>query len=258
MEEEKESEEYFEHFHVTADKGQAILRIDKFLSDRLPNFSRNRIQQAAKSGNIKVNGNTIKSNYKVKPLDEISLVMPYPPRDKEVLGEDIPLDIIYEDDELLVINKAAGMVVHPGYGNFSGTLVNALVYHFDQLPELEGNEGRPGLVHRLDKNTTGLMVIAKTEFALSHLAKQFFDRTTDRRYQALVWGNVEEDEGKIESVKAVQQVLLVCGKKLHLSLALQDGFADPRRASPTASRACRHTRNYFFQTCRSIDRCVLK
>ena len=198
MDEEKDSEEYFEHFHVSADKGQSLLRIDKFLSDRLPNFSRNRIQQAAKSGNIKVNGDTIKSNYKVRPYDEISFVMPYPPRDKEVKGEDIQLDIVYEDEELLVLNKPANMVVHPGYGNFSGTLVNALVYHFDQLPELKGNEGRPGLVHRLDKNTTGLMVIAKTEFALSHLAKQFFDRTTDRRYQALVWGNLEEDEGRIE------------------------------------------------------------
>lgn len=197
-EEQEENDDLFEHHNIIVDKGQEFLRIDKFLNDRLPNTTRNKIQQAATSGNIVVNGEEVKPNYKVKPLDEISIVLPYPPREKEIVPENIPLDIVYEDDTLLVLNKPANMVVHPGYGNYSGTLVNALIYHFQNLPEAEGNEGRPGLVHRLDKNTTGLMVIAKTEEALSHLAKQFFDRTSDRRYQALVWGDVNEDEGRIE------------------------------------------------------------
>jgi 23S rRNA pseudouridine1911/1915/1917 synthase len=195
---EQEEEELFEHHKIIADKGQTVIRIDKFLSDRLPNSSRNKIQQAAQSGNVVVNGNTVKPNYKIKPYDEVSIVMPYPPRETELKAENIPLDIVYEDDTLLVLNKSANMVVHPGYGNFDGTLVNGLIYHFQNLPEMEGNEGRPGLVHRLDKNTTGIMVIAKTEYALSHLAKQFFDRTSDRRYQALVWGDLENDEGRIE------------------------------------------------------------
>ena len=198
MQEEEIDDELFEHYNIKADQGQAVLRIDKFLSDRLPNSSRSKIQDAANSGNILVNGNEVKANYKVKPLDEISIVMPYPPRETELLPENIPLDIIYEDDTLLVINKPSEMVVHPGYGNYDGTLVNALIYHFQNLPEADGNEGRPGLVHRLDKNTTGIMVIAKTEHALSHLSKQFFDRTSDRRYQALVWGDLKEDEGVIE------------------------------------------------------------
>ena len=192
------NEDLFEHHKIIVDKGQEFLRIDKFLSDRLPNSTRNKIQQAANSGNIVVNGKEVKPNYKVKPFDEISIVLPYPPREKELVPENIPLDIVYEDDTLLVLNKPPNMVVHPGYSNYSGTLVNALIYHFQNLPEADGNEGRPGLVHRLDKNTTGLMVIAKTEEALSHLAKQFFDRTSDRRYQALVWGDVEEEEGRIE------------------------------------------------------------
>lgn len=195
---EQEEEELFEHHKIIADKGQTVIRIDKFLSDRLPNSSRNKIQQAAQSGNVVVNGKTVKPNYKIKPYDEVSIVMPYPPRETELKAENIPLDIMYEDDTLLVLNKAANMVVHPGYGNFDGTLVNGLIYHFQNLPEMEGNEGRPGLVHRLDKNTTGIMVIAKTENALSHLAKQFYDRTSDRRYQALVWGDMEQDEGRIE------------------------------------------------------------
>lgn len=195
---EQEEEELFEHHKIIADKGQTVIRIDKFLSDRLPNSSRNKIQQAAQSGNVVVNGKTVKPNYKIKPYDEVSIVMPYPPRETELKAENIPLDIIYEDDTLLVLNKPANMVVHPGYGNFDGTLVNGLIYHFQNLPEMEGNEDRPGLVHRLDKNTTGIMVIAKTEYALSHLAKQFYDRISDRRYQALVWGDMENDEGRIE------------------------------------------------------------
>lgn len=191
-------DELYEHYNIVADKGQAVLRIDKFLSDRLPNSSRNKIQQAVTLGNVMVNKQVVKPNYKVKPFDEVSIVLPYPPRETELVPENIPLNIVYEDDEVLVLNKPSEMVVHPGYGNFSGTLVNALIYHFQNLPNAEGNEGRPGLVHRLDKNTTGIMVIAKTEHALSHLSKQFFDRTSDRRYHALVWGDLKEDEGVIE------------------------------------------------------------
>lgn len=198
MKEEELEDEMFEHFRFIADKGQGVLRIDKFLSDRIQNSSRNKIQQAATNGNILVNGVVVKANYKVKPEDEVSIVMEYPPREFELKAENIPLDIIYEDDEVVVLNKPSEMVVHPGYGNFEGTLVNALIYHFQNLPEAKGNEGRPGLVHRLDKNTTGLMVIAKTDEALANLSKQFFDRTTDRRYQALVWGDVKEEEGRIE------------------------------------------------------------
>jgi 23S rRNA pseudouridine1911/1915/1917 synthase len=198
MMEGQEDEELFEHYKYIADKGQAVLRIDKFLNDRLPNTSRNKIQDAANDGNVKVNGEVVKPNYKVKPLDEISIVLPYPPRVIELIPQNIPLDILYEDDTLLVLNKPSEMVVHPGFGNFDGTLVNALIYHFNNLPEADGNEGRPGLVHRLDKNTTGIMVIAKTERALTHLAKQFADRTSSRTYQALVWGDMKSDSGRIE------------------------------------------------------------
>lgn len=191
-------EELYEHYNFVADPGQEPLRIDKFLIDRMPNTSRNKIQSAAKSGNILVNDNEVKPNYKVKPNDSISIVLPYPVRETEILPENIPLDIVYEDDTVLVLNKPADMVVHPGFNNYSGTLVNALVYHFDSLPQRDDYAGRPGLVHRLDKNTTGLMVIAKTEHALAHLAKQFFDRTSKRKYYALVWGDFEEDEGTVE------------------------------------------------------------
>lgn len=191
-------EELFEHHKFIVDKGQEMVRIDKFLMDKIANTSRNKIQIAAKNGNILVNKKEVKSNYKVKPADEISVVFPYPIREIELIPQDIPLDIVFEDEHLIVINKPSNMVVHPGYGNYKGTLVNALVYHFDNLP-VRNDEfyGRPGLVHRLDKHTTGIMVVAKTEFALTHLAKQFYDRTTDRRYQALVWGNIEEDSGTI-------------------------------------------------------------
>jgi 23S rRNA pseudouridine1911/1915/1917 synthase len=190
---EENEEELFEHYRFRADPGQEILRIDKFLLDRLPNTSRNKIQFAAKNGNVLVNSETVKPNYRVKPRDEISIVMPYPIREIELIAENIPIEIIYEDDYLAIVNKPSNMVVHPGYGNYSGTLVNAMVYHFDNLPyRIQDYFGRPGLVHRLDKNTTGLMVIAKTEYALSHLAKQFSDRTTERRYNALVWGDIEE------------------------------------------------------------------
>lgn len=193
-----DSEELFEHHKVFVDAGQDMLRVDKFLMDKIPNTSRNKLQVAAKNGNILVNQKPVKSNYKVKPGDEVSIVLPYPVRELELIPEDIPLDIAYEDDEVIVVNKQHDMVVHPGYGNYKGTLVNALIYHFENLPELPSDYyGRPGLVHRLDKHTTGLLVVAKTEQALTNLAKQFYDRTTERRYWALVWGDIEED-GTIE------------------------------------------------------------
>lgn len=197
---EDQNEELFEHYRVVVDPGQALLRIDKFLLARIPNTSRNKLQLAAKNGNILVNGLAVKPNYKVRPADDISIVLPYPIREIELIAEDIPVDIVWEDDYLAIINKEANMVVHPGYGNYSGTLVNAMMYHFEKLPK-GGPNGptRPGLVHRLDKNTTGIMVIAKTENALVNLSKQFYDRTTiNRRYQAIVWGDVKLDEGEIE------------------------------------------------------------
>lgn len=191
---EEGGDELYEHYKFVADKGQEVVRIDKFLLDRMPNTSRNKIQIAAKNGNVLVNEKVVKQNYKIKPGDTVSIVLPYPVRELELIPQDIPLSIVYEDDDLIVINKPSDMVVHPGYGNYKGTLVNALVYHFENLPERKDNfYGRPGLVHRLDKHTTGLLVVAKTEEALNSLAKQFHDRTTERRYWALVWGDVKED-----------------------------------------------------------------
>jgi 23S rRNA pseudouridine1911/1915/1917 synthase len=174
-----------------------LLRIDKFLSDRLENTSRTRIQNAANAGNIQVNNKSVRPNYKVKPGDIVQVVLPTPPREIELIPENIPLSIVYEDDDVLVVNKKPGMVVHPAYGNYSGTLVNALMWHFRDLPLFNTGESRPGLVHRLDKNTTGILVIAKNEFALNRLSRQFFDRTTDRRYNALVWGIPDPLEGTI-------------------------------------------------------------
>lgn len=191
-------DELFEHHKVIADKGQEPLRVDKFLLNRLEGTSRNKLQQAAIQGYIHVNGTKVKSNYKVKPDDVVTVMFNNPPRELELIPQDIPLNIVYEDDDVLVLNKDAGMVVHPGYGNYTGTLVNALIYHFKNLP-LNGDDAtRPGLVHRIDKNTTGLMVIAKTEEALRSLSKQFFDRTIDRRYNALVWGELDNEKGTIE------------------------------------------------------------
>jgi 23S rRNA pseudouridine1911/1915/1917 synthase len=179
---------------VRTDKGQGLVRIDKFLYDRLEKTSRSRIQDACDSGFVKVNGVVAKSSYKIKPLDVITIELPYPVREVELKPENLPIEILYEDKDVIVLNKAAGMVVHPGHGNYTGTLVNALLYHFESLPEnKQHGVNRPGLVHRLDKLTTGVMVIAKNDYALSHLSKQFFDRTTDRKYLALVWGDVKED-----------------------------------------------------------------
>ena len=192
--ESEQEEELFEHHRFKADPGQEMIRIDKFLIDRLANTSRNKIQIAAKNGNIYVNGKKVKQNYRVKPGDEIAIVLPYPIREIKLIPQNIPIEIIYEDEDCLVVNKPSNMVVHPGYGNYSGTLINALVYHIDNLPKAPKDYyGRPGLVHRIDKHTTGLLVVAKTELALSNLASQFFERTTERRYYALVWGDLEKD-----------------------------------------------------------------
>lgn len=193
----EELDSFFEHYHYEVDKAQEAMRIDKFLNNRLPNTSRNRIQNAIKTGNIQVNHQAVKPNYKVRPFDEISVLLPDPPREKELQGENIPLDVVYEDEALMVVNKAAGMVVHPGFNNYSGTLVNALKYHFDQLPTGKNGHDRPGLVHRIDKDTSGLLVIAKDEFSMSHLAKQFFDHSVKRLYLALVWGNLNPPKGTI-------------------------------------------------------------
>ena len=187
----------FEHYRLTVDAGQSLLRIDKFLANRIDNASRSRIQAAADAGNILVNNTPVKPNYKVKPNDEILIVMDYPRRELKIIPEDIPLTIEYEDDQLVVINKPPGLVVHPGHGNYSGTLVNALAYYFRNLPLFNSEDPRPGLVHRIDKDTSGLMVVAKTEEAKNKLALQFFEKTTERRYQALVWGNVKDDEGTV-------------------------------------------------------------
>ncbi|NKI33384.1 RluA family pseudouridine synthase [Croceivirga thetidis] len=189
-------EDLFEHYSFEASKGQEPLRVDKFLMNFIENATRNKIQQAAKNGHIWVNDTQVKQNYRVKSGDKVKVLFEHPPYEFLLTPEDIPLDIVFEDDELLVVNKPAGMVVHPGHGNYSGTLINALVHHFQNLPK-NSNE-RPGLVHRIDKDTSGLLVVAKTEHAMAHLAQQFFDKTSEREYVALVWGNVTEEEGTIE------------------------------------------------------------
>jgi 23S rRNA pseudouridine1911/1915/1917 synthase len=194
--EQDSDDELYEHYTFTAEKGQQPLRIDKYLMNFIENSTRNKIQEAAKNGNIYVNDVPVKSNYKVKPFDVIRVLFEHPPYENLLTPENIPLNIVYEDDDLLVVNKEAGMVVHPGHGNYSGTLINALIYHFDNLPNNSSN--RPGLVHRIDKDTSGLLVIAKNEEAMTHLANQFFDKTSEREYVAIVWGNMEEDEGTIE------------------------------------------------------------
>jgi len=194
--EQEPEDELYEHYRFEAGKGQAPLRVDKFLMNLVENATRNKIQQAASAGNIYVNDVPVKSHYKVKANDVVRVLLEHPPYEYLLEPENIPLNIVYEDDQLLIVNKEPGMVVHPGHGNYSGTLVNALAYHFENLP-MNSSE-RPGLVHRIDKDTSGLLVIAKTEQAMSHLTKQFADKTSEREYIALVWGNVAEDEGTIE------------------------------------------------------------
>ena len=217
---ELEEEELFEHFKFEVPKGQTPLRIDKYLMGLIQNATRNKIQNAATEGNIFVNDATVKSNYKVKALDVVRVMLTHPPYENHIIAENIPLNIIYEDDALLLINKEPGMVVHPGHGNYTGTLVHALAYHFDNLP-MNSSE-RPGLVHRIDKDTSGLLVIAKTEAAMTHLAKQFEAKTSEREYIALVWGNVAEDKGTIEGNLA-----------RHLKDRMQMAvFADPEIGKP--------------------------
>ena len=193
-----ESAELYEHYRVVADKGQQLLRVDKFLMDHLKDSSRNRIQTAARAGFIHVNGQPVKSNYRVKPFDIVTLLLDRPRYENLIEAEDIPLDIVYEDSELLVVNKPAGLVVHPGCGNYTGTLVNAIAWHLKDNPNYDPNDPTVGLVHRIDKDTSGLLVVAKTPNAKTKLCLQFFNKTTRRRYNALVWGNLQEDEGRIE------------------------------------------------------------
>ena len=192
-----EGQELFEHFRFVVDKGQAIIRIDKYLVNCMSNTSRNRIQEAAEAGNILVNGKSVKSNYKAKPFDIITIVLTYPPSLFEIIPQDIPIKIVYEDEDIMLVDKQPNLVVHPGFGNFDGTLLNAVAYHMKDHPDFDPNDSRIGLVHRIDKDTSGLILIAKTEQAKSNLGKQFFNKTTQRRYQALVWGNVKENEGTI-------------------------------------------------------------
>lgn len=189
QDEDEDSQDLYEHFRFVSDKGQTILRLDKFLVDRMQNTARNRIQNAAKAGNILVNNIAVKPNYRVKPFDVVTIVLPNPPRETELLPEKIDLNIVYEDSDVLVINKTPGMVVHPGFGNFTGTLVNALMYYLG---------GKPYLVHRIDKDTSGLLLVAKNEMAQTYLAKQFFDHSIERKYYALVWGDFKEEEGTVE------------------------------------------------------------
>ena len=192
------SPELYEHFRVTVDKGQAPIRIDKYLFERIVNASRNRIQMAANNGYVMANGKPVKSSYKVKPLDVLTVMMDRPRYENDIIPENIPLDIVYEDDDLMVINKPAGLVVHPGCGNYHGTLVNAIAWHLRNVPTYDPNDPQVGLVHRIDKDTSGLLVIAKTPDAKTHLGLQFYNKTTKREYNALVWGIIDENEGTIE------------------------------------------------------------
>lgn len=193
----EEDEGLFEHYRIIADPNQQLLRLDKFLMTRLPNVTRNRLQAGIKDGFVKVNEQEVKPNYRVRPGDTITVNLPEPPRNEEIEPEDIPIDIVYEDDALLIVNKAPGMVVHPAHSNWSGTLVNALAFHLKNLPTGQNGEFRPGLVHRIDKNTSGLLVIAKTEEAMTFLAKQFADHSIERTYYGLVWGEPKEKKGTI-------------------------------------------------------------
>ncbi len=195
---EDQNSELFEHYRFVADKGQGMIRVDKYLAMHIVGVSRNRIQQAAEADCILVNNNPVKSNYRIKPLDVISVVMNRPPRELEIIPENIPLDVVYEDEDLMVINKPPGLVVHPGFGNYQGTMVNAIAYRLKDTPEYDSKDPRLGIVHRIDKDTSGLILVAKNAYAKTHLSAQFFNKTTKRQYIALVWGNVSDDEGRIE------------------------------------------------------------
>lgn len=199
----EEEKDLYEHFSLKVDKGQMLMRIDKFLMIRIENATRTKIQNSCDAGNVWVNGKPVKSNYKIKPLDQISIVLSVPPREVDIIPEDIPINVVYEDEYIVVVNKEPGMVVHPAYGHYRGTLVNALAYRFQHLPTSKTkltddlSIQRPGLVHRIDKNTSGIILVAKTELAMVRLAKDFFDRNLDRQYIAIVWGDVKEDEGTV-------------------------------------------------------------
>lgn len=193
------ADELYEHYNFIVDKGQSLLRIDKFLFNHIENVSRNKIQQAAKAGNILVNGIAEKQNYRVKPLDTVSVLMSQPPREMEVIPEDIPLNIVYEDSDLIIINKQPNMVVHPAYGNYTGTLVNALCFYFGEQTKIDGSKQNPFLVHRIDKDTSGIMIVAKNEYAQAKLSTQFYLHSIERKYHALVWGDMAKEEGTIES-----------------------------------------------------------
>lgn len=196
---EDHNSELFEHYRFVADKGQGMIRVDKYLAMHIVGVSRNRIQQAAEADCILVNNTPVKSNYRIKPLDVISVVMNRPPRELEIIPEDIPLDVVYEDEDLMVINKPPGLVVHPGFGNYQGTMVNAIAYRLKDTPEYDSKDPRLGIVHRIDKDTSGLILVAKNAYAKTHLSAQFFNKTTKRQYIALVWGNISDDEGRIEA-----------------------------------------------------------
>lgn len=196
---EDQNSELFEHYRFVADKGQGMIRVDKYLAMHIVGVSRNRIQQAAEADCILVNNTPVKSNYRIKPLDVISVVMNRPPRELEIIPEDIPLDVVYEDEDLMVINKPPGLVVHPGFGNYQGTMVNAIAYRLKDTPEYDSKDPRLGIVHRIDKDTSGLILVAKNAYAKTHLSAQFFNKTTKRQYIALVWGNITDDEGRIEA-----------------------------------------------------------
>jgi 23S rRNA pseudouridine1911/1915/1917 synthase len=198
VEEQTDTPGQYEHWRVTVDAGQQSVRIDKYLAEHMQHSSRNRIQTAAAAGCIQVNGRPVKSNYKIRPLDVITLMLDHPKHDSSIQPEEIPLDIVYEDDDVMVVNKPAGMVVHPGAGNFNGTLINAVAWHLRDLESFDANDPQVGLVHRIDKDTSGLLVVAKTPDAKTSLGKQFFNKTTHRAYNALVWGNLSDDTGRIE------------------------------------------------------------
>ena len=195
---EEQNSGLYEHYRFSVDKGQGLMRIDKYLAMHIVGVSRNRIQQAAEANCILVNDIPVKSNYKIKPLDTISVVMDRPRRDLEIIPEDIPLDVVYEDEDVMVINKYPGLVVHPGFGNYQGTMVNAIAYRLKDTPEYDAKDPRLGIVHRIDKDTSGLIVVAKNAYAKAHLSQQFFNKTTKRQYVALVWGSIDADEGRIE------------------------------------------------------------
>lgn len=235
-------DDLFEHHRITVDPGQDLIRIDRFLFARLPNVTRTKIQAGIREGFVKVNDELTKPNYRVRPGDVVTVSLPEPPRANEVIPENIPLDIVYEDSELLVVNKPAGMVVHPAHQNWSGTLVNALAYHFTRLPELPSNEGRPGLVHRIDKDTSGLLVIAKTESAMTHLASQFFHHTISRTYLALVWGIPQPPEGTV-SVNVGRS-----HRDRRITVAFPEG--DQGRSAITHYRVLRDLRYVSLVECR--------